>query len=49
MFSCTAKRNEVQVDVFLEKPKEKLYNLVVDFFDVGEKPYELDGYAGGDS
>jgi len=39
------KRNEVQVDAFLEKPKEKLYNLVVDFFDVGVKPYELDGYA----
>jgi len=39
------KRNEVQVDTILEKPKEKLYRLVVDFFDVGTKSYELDGYA----
>lgn len=39
------KRNEVQVDALLEKPKEKLYRLVVDFFDVGTKPYELDGYV----
>ena len=39
------KRNEVQVDALLEKPKEKLYRLVVDFFDVGVKPYELDGFA----
>ena len=45
VFLYGPKRNEVQVDVFLEKPKEKLYNLVVDFFDVGEKPYELDCYA----